>query len=34
MLLDRIDGQAPAKAQHLSVPVELRVRGSSAPPRG
>ena len=34
MLLDRINGQAPAKAQHLSVPVELRVRGSSAPPRG
>jgi LacI family transcriptional regulator len=33
MLLDRINGRAPAKAQHLSVPVELRVRGSSAPPR-
>jgi LacI family transcriptional regulator len=32
MLLDRINGRAPAKAQHLSVPVELRVRGSSAPP--
>ena len=33
MLLDRINGRAPAKAQHLRVPVELRVRGSSAPPR-
>ncbi len=33
MLLDRINGRAPAKAQHLSVPVELRVRGSTAPVR-
>jgi LacI family transcriptional regulator len=31
MLVDRINGRAPANAQHLSVPVELRVRGSSAP---
>jgi LacI family transcriptional regulator len=32
MLLDRINGRAPARAQHLTVPVTLRVRGSSAPP--
>jgi LacI family transcriptional regulator len=31
MLVDRINGRAPANAQHVTVPVELRVRGSSAP---
>ena len=33
ILLARMDGQAPEKPHHLTVPVELRVRGSSAPPR-
>jgi len=32
MLLERINGRAPDKPQHLTVPVELRARGSSAPP--
>ena len=33
MLLDRINGAATGKPRHLSVPVELRVRGSTAAPR-
>jgi LacI family transcriptional regulator len=33
ILLGRIHGGGPAEPQHLSVPVELRVRGSSGPPR-
>ena len=33
ILLARMDGRAPAKPRHLTVPVELRVRGSTAPPR-
>ena len=33
MLLDRINGTATGKPRHLSVPVELRVRGSTAAPR-
>jgi DNA-binding LacI/PurR family transcriptional regulator len=34
MLLDRINGRSPERAQHLTVPVTLRARGSSAPPDG
>ena len=33
MLLDRLNGTAAGKPRHLSVPVELRVRGSTAAPR-
>jgi LacI family transcriptional regulator len=33
-LLERMDGRAPERPRHLSVPVEIRVRGSSAPPAG
>jgi LacI family transcriptional regulator len=33
ILLARMDGQAPEKPRHLTVPVELRVRGSTAAPR-
>ena len=33
ILLERMDGSAHEKPRHLSVPVELRVRGSTAPPR-
>jgi LacI family transcriptional regulator, galactose operon repressor len=33
MLLDRINGTTAGKPRHLSVPVELRVRGSTAAPR-
>jgi LacI family transcriptional regulator len=34
ILLERMDGRAAERARHLSVPVELRVRGSTAAPRG
>ena len=33
-LLERMDGRGPEPPRHLSVPVEIRVRGSSAPPGG
>jgi LacI family transcriptional regulator len=33
MLLDRINGDDTGRPRHLSVPVELRVRGSTAAPR-
>ena len=33
ILLARMDGRAPEKPRHLTVPVELRVRGSTAAPR-
>jgi len=33
ILLARMEGRAPEKPRHLTVPVELRVRGSTAPPR-
>ena len=33
-LLERMDGRAPEAPRHLSVPVEIRVRGSSSPPGG
>jgi len=33
MLLDRINGTATGKPRHLTVPVELRARGSTAAPR-
>jgi len=33
MLLDRITGDRDGRPRHVSVPVTLRVRGSTAPPR-
>jgi len=33
ILLARMDGRAPGKPRHLTVPVELQVRGSTAAPR-
>jgi len=33
ILLARMDGRAPEKPRHLTVPVELQVRGSTAAPR-
>jgi LacI family transcriptional regulator len=33
MLLDRLNGAVTGKPRHLSVPVELRARGSTGPPR-
>jgi LacI family transcriptional regulator len=33
-LLERMEGRAPERPRHLSVPVEIRVRGSSAPLAG
>jgi DNA-binding LacI/PurR family transcriptional regulator len=33
ILLARMEGRAPEKPRHLSVPVELRARGSTAAPR-
>ena len=34
MLLDRIDAEPSGRPRHLSVPVELRVRASTAPAAG